>query len=104
MTHWPKTPVELGGRRYDLCFSLGAVAEAQQCLDRRGVDANLLEALPELNLANVRTLFPCVLRKYHSDLDPASAQRLVTWEAVYTVAGAIRAAWHAAAPDPLQGE
>lgn len=104
MTHWPRTPVELGGRRYDLCFNLGAVALAQQEFDRRGHDVNLLESLPALNLANVRVLFPRTLRKYHLDLDFASAQQLVTWESVYAVAGALRAAWHAAAPDPLQGE
>jgi len=100
MTHWPKTPVEIGGRRYDLCFTLGAIAEAQQRFDRRGVEASLLEAMPVLNLANVRILFPCTLRKYHPELDFASARQLVTWEAVYTIAGALRTAWHAAAPDP----
>jgi hypothetical protein len=104
MTHWPKTPVAVGGHRFDMCFTLGAIAEAQQRFDHRGLEANLLEAMPTLTLANVRILFPCTLRKYHRDLDFASAQRLVTWEAVYAIAGALMTAWHAAAPEPLQGE
>jgi hypothetical protein len=104
VTHWPKTPVQLGGRRYDLCFNLGAVAGAQQDFDRRGHDVNLLDGLPVMNLTNVRILFPHTLRKYHPGFDSDSVQRLVTWDVVYTVAGALRSAWQAAAPDPLQGE
>jgi hypothetical protein len=98
LTHWPRTPVHLGGQRYDLCWSLGAVAEAQQQFDVRGIEANMLDGLPPLTLANVRVLFPGTLHKYHPGLDMDAARRLVTWEAVYSVAAALRAAWRAAAP------
>ena len=100
MRNWPRTPIQLGGQRYDLCFTLGAVAEAQEVFDARGVEADLLDGLPELTLANVLVLFPCTLRKYHPQLDTGAAKQLVTWEAVFPVAAALRAAWHAAAPNP----
>jgi hypothetical protein len=98
LTHWPRTPVHLRGQRYDLCWSLGAVAEAQQQLDVRGIEANMLDGLPELTLASLRIFFPSTLRKYHPGLDRDAAWRLVTWQAIYSVAAALKAAWRAAAP------
>lgn len=98
--HWPRTPVELGGRRYWLCFSLGALAEAQLEFDQRSIHVNLLERLPEFNLANLRVLFPHGLRKCHPELDSGAAVALVTWDAVFPIAAAVREAWHAAAAHP----
>ena len=104
MTHWPKTPVLIDGRRYDLCWSLGAVAAAQEAFERRGVEVNLLDGLPALNLANVRTMWPYTLRKYHPGLAQGAATALVTWTSVYPIAVALRAAWQAGAPVPAEDE
>lgn len=95
----PKTPVRINGKTYDLCFDLGALAEAETELNRQGHDVNLLRALPVLNLASVREIFPAAVRKFHPDLSFADAQKLVTLQSIYPIANAIWDAWMAAAPD-----
>lgn len=96
----PKTPVEIGGVTYQLCFDLGALAEAEAELLRQGHEVNLLRALPVLNLSSVREIFPCALKKFHPELAFEHAQALVTLRSVYTIAGAILAAWEAANAEP----
>jgi hypothetical protein len=107
----PKTPVEIDGKTFNLCFDLGALAEAemyfnqqfarQRQLDKHFVadDVNLLRALPELNLSNVRIIFPCAAHKFQPTLGFAEGQSLITLKNVYAVASAIASAWQEAVPE-----
>jgi hypothetical protein len=94
-----KTGIEIEGKTYNLCFDLGALAEAEAQFIREGHDVNLLRALPELNLSNVRIVFPCAIHKFHPDLSFKKAQALITLQNVYTVAAAVAGAWQSAVPE-----
>ena len=96
----PKTPVKIGAKIYDLCFDLGALAEAETYFRQQGIDVNLLEALPGYTLAHVRTLFPCALRTFHPEISFEDAQKMITMPVLYVVAAANGAAWKESLPEP----
>lgn len=96
----PKTPIEIDGKTYDLCFDLGALAEAEQAINREGHQVNLLAALPVLNLTNVRLIFAAALRKFHPEVGYDEAVSMVTLANVYAIASVIAEAWKAALPEP----
>jgi hypothetical protein len=95
----PKTPIEIDGKTYFLCFDLGALAEAESYFDAQGHNVNLLMALPRINLANARIVFPCALHKFHPEIEFGDAQKLLNFQNTWIVAGAIRDAWEAAVPE-----
>jgi hypothetical protein len=94
-----KTPIEIDGRTFNLCFDLGALAEAEMHFNQQGHDVNLLRALPQLNLSNVRIVFPCAAHKFQPSLGFKEGQSLITLQNVYSVAAAIAGAWKAAVPE-----
>ena len=96
----PKTPITIDGVEYNLCFDLGALAEAEAALNREGHSVNLLAALPNINLSNTRLIFACAIRKFHPLLAFDEAVALVTLGNVYAVATTIVEAWQAAMPEP----
>src|SRR5579875_2429828 len=96
----PTTPITIEGTTYHLCFDLGALAEAEQALNREGHQVNLLAALPHLTLANVRIIFAAAIRKYHPEIGYHQAISMVTLANVYAIATAIAAAWTEAVPEP----
>jgi hypothetical protein len=102
----PKTPVVIGGKTYNLCFDLGALAEAETAINAEILRAgrtdivNLLFALPGQNLANTRIMFAAAVRKFQPEIDFESALELLTFESIYAVATALTAAWKAANPEP----
>jgi hypothetical protein len=95
-----KTPVEINGKTYHLCFDLGSLAEAESHFKAQGHEVNLLRALPQLDLSNIMVIFPCALRKFHPDVKFAHAQSMVTLQNVYGIAAMIAAAWGEAIPKP----
>lgn len=95
----PKTPIEIGGKTYFLCFDLGALAEAEQHFMRQGLDVNLMRALPGANLNSIRVLFPCALHKFHPEILFADAQAMITILNVYKVGETIQDAWNSAVPE-----
>lgn len=100
----PKTPVEIGGKTYNLCFDLGALAEAETAINAELARAgrtdfvNLLFALPRLNLANVRTIFAAAVRKFHPKLSFDEACAMVDLNSAWDIATAVKGAWEAAQP------
>ena len=96
----PKTPIEINGQVYNLCFDLGALAEAESALIAEGHDVNLLQALPVLNLSSVTVIFACAIQKFHPEIGYEQATKLITFPTLYIVAGAIQAAWAASLPEP----
>ena len=98
----PKTPVEIGGKTYQLCFDLGALAEAETAINRELARAgrtsefiNLLYALPIQNLANVRNVFAAAVRVFHPELSFEQARDMLTLGDLLTVSIAIQDAWNA---------
>lgn len=105
----PKTPVEIGGKTFNLCFDLGALAEAEQAINaelhragRRADFVNLLNALPVQNLTNTRIVFAAAVRTFHPEIGFDEAIELLEMPDLYNVAVAIREAWDASAPAPAK--
>jgi hypothetical protein len=96
----PKTPVTISGKEYNLCFALGALAEAETAIRREGHPCNVLVALPELNLANVRNLFPAALRTFHPEISYEKAVKMVTIHNVFAIANGVASAWTESIPEP----
>lgn len=125
---YPKVPVTIGEKTYNLCFDLGALAAAEQAINaelfkvyaaelakwnagdklgslpRAPEPVNVLIALPTLNLHNTRMIFPAALRTWHPEIGFAEAQRMLTLSTVYGVANAIQDAWAASTPEPETGK
>jgi len=78
-----KTPVEIGGNMYNLCFNLRKLAEAEKHYRYQGRNVNLLVSLSEFTLSGVRDSFPCLVRTFHPELSWEQAQELVTLESAY---------------------
>jgi hypothetical protein len=101
----PRTPVEVDGKIYDLCFDLGALAEAETAINRELIretpprTVNLLLAMPVQNLANVRVMFAAAVRTFHPELSFDEAQKLLRMDNVYPVAIKVRDAWLGAQPE-----
>jgi hypothetical protein len=101
----PKTPIEIGGVTYQLCFDLGALAEAETAINAelsaagRGDFVNLLYALPAQNLANTRIVFAAAVRTFHPELSFDAARKLVELPDLYAVALKVRQAWEASRVD-----
>jgi hypothetical protein len=98
----PKTPVEIDGKIYNLCFTLGALSEAETSINaelaREGRDdyVNLLYALPAGNLASTRIIFAAAVRAFHPELTFEQARDLPALEDLYTIAVKVREAWNRA--------
>jgi hypothetical protein len=95
----PKTPVTIAGKTYNLCLDLGALAEAEAALIAQVHNVNLLYALPNQNLSNTQVVFAAALRKFHPEITFEEAKRLLTIDALYTVALKLQEAWKAATPE-----
>ena len=104
----PKTPVEIDGRTYQLCFTLGALSEAETSINaelaRQGSEerVNLLLALPSGNLASTRIVFAAAVRTFHPELSFDEARDLLTFEDLYTVALKVRDAWNESRARPKE--
>ncbi len=101
-----KTPIEIAGKTYHLCYEMDAMADAEDFFNQRGANVNLLRSLGSIGLKAVRTVFPCALHTYHPEISFKDAQKLLTIQASYEVAAAIVAIWAPAADQvaaPVQG-
>jgi hypothetical protein len=102
----PKTPIVIGGKTYNLCFDLGALAEAETSInaelaaDRRSERVNLLAAMPVQNLRNTRILFAAAVRTFHPQLSFDEALALPRLNNMYEVGTMLIEAWTAAMVDP----
>jgi hypothetical protein len=94
----PKTPLELNGTTYNLCFDLGALAEAESHYVAAGhEDICLISQLPNCRLLqNLLLVFPCTLRKFHPEITWEQAQALVTLKTMLAIGGTVALAWEAA--------
>jgi hypothetical protein len=105
-TTLPKTPVMVGGKSFNLCFDLGALAEAETAINGELIRAgrkdfvNLLYELPVQNLASTRNVFAASLRTFHPDIGFEEARAMLGFDDLYAVALAIREAWDASIASP----
>lgn len=106
----PKTPIEIRGKEYFLCFDLGALAEAETVINfelaRQGRSdlVNLLYALPAQNLASTRIIFAAAVRTFHPELSFEEARQLPALEDLYTVAVKVREAWNQSRVEPAASD
>jgi hypothetical protein len=110
----PKTPVVIGGKTYNLCLTLGALAEAEAAINAELLVAgrvdlvNLLFALPVQNLSNTRMVFAGAIRTFHPEISYEEALKLPALSEIYDVAILVKKAWDEASArpeaslDPLQ--
>jgi hypothetical protein len=97
------TEVEIKGKKYTLCFDLGAIAEAEFHFMKQGKEVNLLAAFPNMSLWAVRMIFPCAIHRFHPELTFEAAQKLVTLPVLYAVWPFINLAWKQSIPEPEEG-
>lgn len=106
----PKTPVTIGGKTYNLCFDLGALAEAEAAMNEHvkkagGSEfANLLSNLYPLNLANTRILFAAGVRKFHPEIGFDEAMALLNPANILVAATAVAMAYAAASKLDVEEE
>jgi hypothetical protein len=102
----PKTPIVIGGKTYNLCFDLGALAEAETSINAELAGAgklervNLLLALPVQNLTNSRILFAAAVRTFHPELSFADAVDLPKLNDVFAIGAKLVEAYANAMVDP----
>jgi hypothetical protein len=96
-----KTPIDVGGKTYFMCFDLDALSDAEEYFNQRGANVNLLRSLSSLGLKSVRQVFPCALHTHHPELGFKEAQKLLTIQATYSVAEAIVGIWSPVAADTV---
>jgi hypothetical protein len=102
----PKTPVEIGGKTYNLCFTFGAIATAEHHINaefaRSGSPerVSLLVALNDLDLYNACILFAAGIHQFHPEIGFDEARKLVDYSSIQHVMEAIVAGFSAAMPDP----
>jgi hypothetical protein len=102
----PRTPFAINGREYNLCFDLGALAEAESVINAELIKAkspervNLLVSLSTLNLQNVRILFAAAVRTFHPELGFEEARELLALGDIFRVVASIEVAWSASVPEP----
>lgn len=96
------TEIEIMGKKYTMCFDMGALAEAEMYFRRAGEDVNLLGAFPQPGLQSVLVMFPCAIHKFHPEIGFKEAQAIVSksMKGIYAVATAIWMAWNEAMPEP----
>lgn len=101
----PKTPITIKGKTYDLCFTFGALAEAETSINvelaRKGSteSVNMLYQFPMPNLANTRACFAAALRTFHPEISFADAIEMVTPSTIVVISSTIMAAWNTAFMD-----
>lgn len=101
----PKTPVTVGGKTYNLCFDLGALAEAEDAINaqraREGREPiNLLADLPAQSLGSIRRLFAASVRVFHPEISYDAALELLQVADVYAVGDAVMEAWKVSTRGP----
>lgn len=92
----PKTPITIGGKTYDMCLDLGALAKAEQELVAEGNDVKLLLCLPPITLQSMRILFAASLRQFQPGLDYNDAIKLLNIGNVQDAYGVVINTWNAA--------
>lgn len=100
----PRIEIEIDGKTYRLCFDLAALAEAKAHFAKAGHKINVLQALSELDVDNLRVLFPCALHKFHPEIGFEEAQKLITYRTMFEMSGAVLATWAACMPKRQETE
>lgn len=103
----PKTPIEIDGTTYNLCFDFRALREAENAYKAEGHHSNLLVTFRNFDFESVSLVFPCAVRRFHPELSWEQAQAMVHLGSVFDIGNAIAAAWLEAQPKkpaPVKGD
>lgn len=98
----PKIEVELGGKKYFLCFTFAALATAEGKLRELGTRVNLLHALDltDMHAEQVVPLLFAAMLTHQPDIDPATVARLVTFKSIPAIYQGITKAYVASLAEP----
>jgi transcription elongation factor len=98
----PRTPIELSGQNYDICFTFDALRIAESELRKVGAKANLLHALDLSNMdaTGLVSLLYAGMLTFQPDTTPAEAANLVTMRNMGQLFEGIAAAYAASLADP----
>ena len=98
----PKVEVELGGKKYFLCFTFAALAQAETKLRELGTRVNLLKALnlEDLHAEQVVPVLFAAMLTHQPDIDPVTVAKLVTFKSLPNIFPAIMDAYVASLADP----
>jgi hypothetical protein len=98
-----KTPIEINGKTYDLCFDFAELAKSERLYRSQGHQFNLMFAMPEFTFGSLQVVFPCLVRTHHPELTWEQAQELVTLQSASAIALAVAAALEGASSATLGG-
>jgi hypothetical protein len=98
----PRVEIELGGKKYFLCFTFAALAIAQKRLRDAGIDCNILHALDlsAMDITRVVPLLFAALITYKPDITYPEAEALVTLKNLGKVFEGIASAYVASLGEP----
>jgi hypothetical protein len=97
------TYLELLGVTYKLCFRFRELAIANARLRAQGVNADLLSALPRLDIDNVAPVLAAGLGTFHPELKYSEIELLVDYDTVFLIRDKIAEAWLASLPPRMKG-
>jgi hypothetical protein len=95
---FPKGSPDTEEANRNLCFDLASITDAAEHFSRQGDGVRVADLMNGLNLAAVRSLYPCALHKARPELNFNQAQKLMNLESVYAVGQGVSDAWQAASP------
>ena len=87
-----KTPIEINGETYDMCFDFAELAKSERLYRSQGHEFNLMFAMPEFTFGSLQVVFPCLVRTHHPELTWEQAQELVTLQSASSIALAVAGA------------
>lgn len=100
----PKTPVEINGKVYNLCFDYKAIRDAENAYHAEGHTANLLMSFSDFSFNGVSMVLPCILRTFHPEIGWDEAQAMINLGNVILIGNAIKSAWIEAMPKKAEKE
>jgi len=91
----PRTPIEIDGKTYDLCFTIGALAEAKSRLRKAGVEINLLQSInfSDMDADVIPPLFFAALLPFQPEMTQEKAYALVTLQTIVPIYQALANAY-----------
>lgn len=100
----PFTEIKILGNSYKLCFTFRAMAKAGAWLREQGIQANLLRALPSLDIDNITPVFAAALHVFQPQMTYAEVEALLDYDTVGTIRDCLLLAWIQAVPQRNKGE
>jgi hypothetical protein len=102
----PKVELKLGRKTYYLCFTYGALTQAEAELRKLGVKTNMLKALDfeTLDATTLSALLYAAILTHDPSITPESAAALIVFKNIGKIREALLYAFVASLADPVDEE